>query len=106
MSDKAVLSELGSRVRQERLNQNTTQHALALHAGVALNVVRRLEGEYGCTLGALIKVLRALGKLDQLDSFLPEPGLSPILMARAQRRQRVQATGGRGRRREKPENSV
>ncbi len=97
MSDEIILATMGTRVRQERLNQNTTQEALALHAGLSRIVIRRLEGGKGCTLRALVKILRALGKLEQLNTFLPDPGLSPILIARAQRRQRTEATGRRGR---------
>lgn len=99
LSDSAILAELGDRLRRERLNQNRTQTDLAASASVALNVVKRLESGGGCTLPGLVRILRALGKLDQLDSFLPEPGVSPIELARLEGRKRKQASGNRGRRR-------
>lgn len=99
MSDTAILAELGERIRRERLNQNHTQGELAASAGVGLNVVKRLEGGRGCTLASLIRILRSLGKLDQVDAFLPEPGVSPLELARLEGRRRKQASGKRGRRR-------
>lgn len=96
-SDGAILETIGERVRQERLNQNLTQASLAQKAGVSLIVIQRLEGGRGCRLENLIRILRSLNKLDQLDLFLPEPGVSPIELARLAGRQRKEATGRRGR---------
>jgi hypothetical protein len=42
-------------------------------------------------LSLLIRVLRAMGKLSQLDAFLPEPGLSPIQLAKLKGRERQRA---------------
>ena len=100
LSDGAVLSVLGERVKQERLNQNITQKKLSSLAGLSLIVIRRLEGGRGCTLGNFIKILRSLGKLDQIDLLLPEPGISPIDLARRDGMQRKEASGRRGRRKQ------
>ncbi|MDP2886361.1 MAG: helix-turn-helix domain-containing protein [Ignavibacteria bacterium] len=91
MSDKMVLATLGRRIRQERINQNITQNDLAARAGVGRIVVQRLEGGKGCALGAFTKVLRALGRLTQIDLFLPEPGISPLLLARSKKGERMRA---------------
>ena len=95
MSDKAILTELGERVSRQRLNRNVTQTDLAEKAGVARIVVQRLEGGRGCTLENLIRILRALELLDQLDAFLPEPGLSPLQLAKFRGRERLRAVGRR-----------
>ena len=97
MSDGAILQVLGDRLRQERLNQNLTQERLAELSGVSVTVIKRAEGGKGCTLGNFIRILRSLGKLDHLDLFLPEPGPSPIALARMAGRKRKEASGGRGR---------
>lgn len=99
LSDSAILAELGGRIRRERLNQNRTQAELAASASVGLNVVKRLETGDGCTLTSLVRILRALGTLDRLDSFLPEPGVSPLELAQREGRKRKQASGNRGRHR-------
>jgi hypothetical protein len=97
MSDTAILGVIGTRAKQERLNQNRTQEDLAEGARVGLNVIKKLESGEGCTLGSLIRILRSLGKLNQLDLFLPEPGISPIQLAKLAGRQRQEASGKRGR---------
>jgi putative transcriptional regulator len=97
MSDTAILNVIGTRVKQERLNQNRTQEILAEEARVGLNVIKNLESGEGCTLASLIRILRSLGKLDQLDMFLPEPGISPVQLAKFAGQQRREASGKRGR---------
>lgn len=97
MSDKAILQELGRRIRRERLNHNRTQAELAFSAGVGLNVLKRLENGGGCTLTSLVRILRAAEMIDALDNFLPEPGISPLELARLGGQQRKQASGRKGR---------
>jgi predicted transcriptional regulator len=91
VTDNMILEILGRRIRQERMNQNITQKVLAIKAGVGRIVVQRLEGGKGCVLGAFIKILRALGRLTQIDLFLPEPGISPLLLARYKAKERMRA---------------
>lgn len=93
MNNNAVLKEIGVRIRRERLNQNTTQETLARRAGVSRRVVLDLEAGKGCSLGSFIEILRALRKLDQLDAFLPDPGISPLQLAKLKGHERKRATG-------------
>jgi putative transcriptional regulator len=97
MSDRAILAELGSRIARERLNLNMTQSALAVKAGVARYLIIRLEAGHGCTLENMIRILRGLGRLDQLDAFLPEPGLSPLQMVKLRGHARLRAATKRRR---------
>jgi putative transcriptional regulator len=96
MNDAAVLTELGERLRRHRLNLDITQDDLAEKAGVARSVVQKIEQGEPCMLDGWLRVLRALGALDQLDAFLPDPGISPLQLARLQNRERRRATGRRG----------
>ena len=95
MSDKAVLAEIGERISRQRLNRNITQTDLAVQAGVARIVVQRLEGGRGCTLGNLIRIMRALGILEQLDAILQASELSPLQLAKLKGRERLRAAGHR-----------
>ena len=95
MNNQAILKEIGHRVRRERLNQNTTQEALARFAGISRRVVLDLESGKGCGLSSFIEILRALRKLDQLDALLPDPGISPIQLAKMKGKIRQRATGRR-----------
>ncbi|MCE5261979.1 MAG: helix-turn-helix domain-containing protein [Deltaproteobacteria bacterium] len=96
MSDKAILAELGERLSRRRLNRNMTQEELAVASGVARRLVQRLEGGRGCSLENLMRILRALGMLGQLDAFLPEAAISPLQMAKTRGRERLRASGRRG----------
>lgn len=96
MSDIAVLAEVGQRVRQERLNQNMEQAILARQAGISRRTLQRLEAGGVSTLATMVRVLRALGKLNAIDAFLPSPGISPIQLARLRGAKRQRASGQRG----------
>jgi putative transcriptional regulator len=97
MSEKAVLEELGRRIQTHRLNANLAQAEVASKAGVSRRALQNLESGRGCALPLLIRVLRAMGKLGQLEAFLPEPGLSPIQLAKLKGRERRRASFPRGR---------
>lgn len=96
MGHEAVLSELGARLRRLRLNRNVTQAEVATQAGISRSVIQNIEGGADCTLGSFVRVLRAHDALDQLDGVLPDPGVSPVQLARQQGRLRHRATGTRG----------
>ena len=93
MSDAAILRELGGRLKKTRLNQNITQQKVADDSGVSLKTVKNLESGRSGTLTTFIAVLRGMNMLTQLNTFLPDPGLSPIELAKLQGRQRQRASG-------------
>lgn len=100
-SDRALLTELGRRLRQRRLERNLTQAQLAEAAGLDRTTVGGLEREGSATLLSLVQVLRALGAVEELAHFLPDPGPSPLELARRRGNQRQRASGRRGRESEK-----
>lgn len=95
-SDEIVLKELGQRLARTRLERNTTQAQLAEEAGVSKATVERLEAGEAVKSTSLIRVLRALDRLEALDRLVPEPLPSPIERLRLQGRQRQRAAGSRG----------
>ena len=95
-SDQAIREELAQRIRNARLNRNLTQAAVAERAGVARSVVQNLEAGKDATITSFIRLLRSLGELGHLNAFLPDPGISPLQLARMQGRRRQRATGRRG----------
>jgi DNA-binding XRE family transcriptional regulator len=98
MTEKAILEELGRRMQAQRLNLNMAQAEVAHKAAVSRRALQNLESGRGCTLSLLIRELRAMGKLGQLEAFLPEPGVSPIQLAKLKGRERQRASGRRQRR--------
>jgi transcriptional regulator with XRE-family HTH domain len=86
---------LGRQLRDTRLRQNVDQRQLAEQAGVALNVVKNLEAGKGATVKSLVKVLRALGRAEWLDSLAPEVSISPLQMLKS-KPSRQRASRGKG----------
>ena len=93
---KEILREVGARLRGFRLQRNVTQAELAETAGVGHATVKRAEAGESILLESLVKILRALGRVEALDSFLPEPLVSPIRLADQRERRRRRARGSRG----------
>jgi len=91
-SDRAILEALGARVARCRLNRNLTQEALAELAGVSRPTVARLELGHSTTLSNLIRVLRALNLVKNLDLLVPEPPISPIQQLKTQKQRRLRAS--------------
>jgi transcriptional regulator with XRE-family HTH domain len=93
MTDKEILRELGRRLREERLRQNLGVVDLAARAGINRNTVVNAERGANPRLGTVVGILRALGRLDTVDAFLPAPALSPLQLARTAGRTRRRARG-------------
>lgn len=92
-------SQLGQQLRQLRLQQNIDQRQLAARAGVSWNAVKRLEAGKGARVESLIKVLRALGRADWLNTLAPQVSISPLQIAAARTkapRQRARQRRRRG----------
>jgi transcriptional regulator with XRE-family HTH domain len=77
-----ILREIGSRLRRYRLQQNRELREVAESAGVGLRTAASAEAGGNPTLATVVKLLRALGRLDALESFLPPALPSPIEMAK------------------------
>jgi putative transcriptional regulator len=101
MSDNAVLTELGNRIRLLRLRRNITQEALAEITLLSVGTIKSLEAGKA-KLATLVAVLRELGALQELDSFIPEMSISPLEIARRKSPERVRA----GRRQSKVEKTT
>jgi putative transcriptional regulator len=98
-TDAAVLQELGSRLARLRLQRNLTQAQLAREAGVSKRTLIRLEHGESSQVTNLIRVVRVLGLLGNLDAFVPPPVPSPIEQLRLRARERRRASPGAKKRR-------
>ena len=86
MTDPQILTELGHRVRAYRIQQEMPMAELARQAGVTVLTLGKAERGGNFTMGTLLRLLRALGRLELLDAVLPEPGLSPLALAAERRK--------------------
>jgi len=92
MSDRAVLREIGRRLRRRRLDRNISQATIAAAAGLNRTTVGQLERDGSASMLTLVQVLRAMASLDELDAFLPDQGPSPLELARHQGKTRRRAS--------------
>ncbi len=97
-----ILRELGERLRRLRLQENRTVSDLAEAAGVGERTIGRAEAGENTSLESLVRILRALGRLDGFEALLPEPLVSPIQLADNRVRERQRAYAPRRKRRVEP----
>lgn len=95
LTDVEIVAEIGRRLQQYRLQQNVTQRALADRAGVSLRTVQNVEAGEDTQLSTMMRLLRALRRLDAIDAFLPEPRVSPIALHESGGRRRRRARKAR-----------
>ncbi|MES2006298.1 MAG: helix-turn-helix transcriptional regulator [Bacteroidota bacterium] len=96
MSDPAILKELGQKIRAFRLQKNLTQAEMTEKTGLSRVTISEMEKGKPISLLTFIQVLRALDRLDWLNTLTSVPVISPIQIAKLSRRVRKRATGERG----------
>lgn len=94
-TDAEVMQLIGERLRAYRLQRNLSQEKIARLAGLNQKTVSSAEAGNDPRLLTLVKILRALGRLDALDAFLPEPQVSPLALVIARGRVRKRARSPR-----------
>lgn len=75
-TESEISQELGQRIAKQRISQNITQVDLAKRAGIGVATVQRLEKGEGSTLSIFIRVLMALGFVNDLSDVLVKQNLS------------------------------
>ena len=89
---EAVITELGMRMAQRRVELSMTQSELAEQAGVGKRTVERIEAGTDTQLSTLIRLLNVLGLTEHLDHLVPEATFSPMEMLEHQVKPRKRAT--------------
>lgn len=92
LSNDAVLKELGNRIARYRLNMNLTQEALAREAGVSERTIIRVEHGHSTQAANLMRILRTLRLVGNMEALIPEPAASPIQQIKMRGRQRRRAS--------------
>ena len=88
-----ILSDLGNKLKQQRLNQNLSSGELAKKSGVSVRTITGFErGEKNISLLTLIELLRALRLISNLSEILPElPAISPLELIEIEKKKRKRA---------------
>ncbi len=76
LSDKEMLERIGENFKRIRLLINISQKKIAEKSGISLSTIKRFEkGEPISTL-YLVRLFRAINRLDELDKLFIVPGFS------------------------------
>lgn len=90
MTDAAIAEDLGRRLEQLRLEANVPQKVIAHELGISEGTYRSaVKGK--AKLEVVIGILRVLGKLDNLDNFLPDTPFSPLELLKREGKKRQRA---------------
>lgn len=92
MSDLAISVKIGAFIKHHRVEQNKTQDEVSEAAGISRSTLSLLERGKRVNLSSLIQVLRVLGKLSVLQSFIVERQISPMLLAEIDKKKRYRAS--------------
>ena len=94
-SDDILLENLGSQIKQMRLNKNLTQKQLRELSGLSRSAISDLENKGTGSIISFIRILRALDKLDILNHFITAAPVSPIQIAKLKGKTRRRASGNK-----------
>ena len=91
LADNTILTEIGARIAQRRLELQLTQAELAEQAGIAKRTVERIESGGSAQMASVVRILRVLDLLPGLDRMLPAAGPRPmdLLKQKGKPRQRA-----------------
>ena len=95
LADDAILTELGERIAQTRINAQLTQAQLAEQAGVSKRTIERIESGHSAQMLSMIRVFRVLGLMPALDQMIPDTGPRPMDLLKLRGRQRQRASSSR-----------
>jgi len=92
LTDTAIVTEIGKRLRLLRVGSEHTQQQLADRTGLSRSTIRDIERGKPVALMSLLPVLRELNLLDSLDTCFPSYASTPVLASEHRHRQRVRPT--------------
>ncbi|MBQ1658418.1 MAG: helix-turn-helix domain-containing protein [Clostridia bacterium] len=93
-NNAAVLSELGARIKRNRIDMQLSQQDFAAKAGISTRTLSAAENGEDIRLSNLIRILRTLGCLENFDTLLPALAFDPeSYRTLGRERKRVSRTG-------------
>lgn len=76
-SNNEVLTEIGKRIKSQRIAMNMTQTEMADRTNLTQKTISNLENGKDVSFSTIIDVLRCLGQLQGLDMAIPEQVIRP-----------------------------
>lgn len=86
-SGAEIVAELGKRFREYRKRMGLTQKEIAVQSGLSIFTISEFEKGTGTgiTMASLIKLLRAIDSLEEIEKLLPPLPVSPRALYRKQK---------------------
>ena len=75
-----LAGRIGEHIRHARLLSNLEQRTLAMQAGVSVHALQNLEGGKGVSLVTLLRVAKALKRLDWIETIAPQVSTNPLTL--------------------------
>ncbi len=92
-TDEYLLAEIGKRLARQRLDMGVTQARLAFEAGISKRTLERIEAGQSVQFTSILRTLRALHLVPNLDALVPKAGPRPMDILRSmQGKQRQRAS--------------
>ena len=76
-NNSAVLSELGVRIKRNRIDMQLSQQDFAAKAGISTRTLSAAENGEDIRLSSLLRILRTLNCLENIDLLIPELAFDP-----------------------------
>lgn len=76
-NNTAIMNEIGVRIKRNRLDMKLSQKELAKRAGLSVRTLSTIENGGEISLDSLIRLLRVMGYIENLNLLLPELYVNP-----------------------------
>lgn len=84
LTEEAILAELGARIAHRRLSVQMTQAELAEESGIAKRTLERIEAGASAQMATVIRILRVLDLLTNLEQLIPPSRPGPMTLLKNQ----------------------
>ena len=76
-NNTAILNELGLRIKRNRIDMQISQQEFAKRAGISTRTLSVAENGGDIRIESLLRILRVMGYIENLNLLLPELALNP-----------------------------
>ena len=86
LTDGAILAEIGTKLKEERVERNLSQKDLAAACGLSAFSISQMENGHNTSLLSLVMVLRALNRLEIFEELLRAIAMSEYMKKHPERK--------------------
>ena len=81
-TDKQIVEETAKRIAKLRIANGLSQNDVAKRTGLSRHTISNIENGNSFTVENLVKVMRALGIIDRLETLIPTANQSPYVLVK------------------------